>query len=321
MANSIIIKQVGKTAMHVSRLGVGTAPIGNLYQPIPAAQATEMIQWALDHGMNFFDTAPLYGAGASERRVGEALAGVDRDRFVIQTKVGRIVRDDGSIYYDYSRDGVLRSVEDSLKRLGMDRIDSLLIHDPDTEANKAEGNMRQVLDEALPALADLRSQGVIHAIGAGMNQWQMEWEFARNFDVNCFLLAGRYTLLEQTSLDFLRYCQEHNIGIFLGGVYNSGILATGPGPGAKYNYAAAPEPILEKARKIEAVCQRHNVPLRVAAMHFAAAHPAVTSLIIGSVSVAEAADNLQVWQQEVPADLWHDLRAEGLIEADAPTPG
>lgn len=320
MANSINTVQVGKTNLQVPRLGVGTAPIGNLYQPVPSAQAQEMIQWALEHGMNFFDTAPLYGAGSAERRLGEALAGVARDQFVIQTKVGRIVRDDGSIYYDYSRDGVLRSVEDSLKRLGMDRVDSLLVHDPDAEAGKAEANKRQVLDEALPALADLRSQGVIHAIGAGMNQWQMEWEFARNFDVNCFLLAGRYTLLEQTSLDFLRYCQEHNISIFLGGVYNSGILATGPQEGAKYNYAAAPEPILEKARKIQAICQRHNVPLRVVAMHFAAAHPAVTSLIIGSVSKAEAEDNLQIWQQEVPAELWADLRAEELIEPEAPTP-
>lgn len=319
MADSIKTVQVGKTALQVPRLGVGTAPIGNLYEPVPQAQAIEMIQWALQHGMNFFDTAPLYGTGGAERRLGQALQGVPRDSYVLQTKVGRLVRD-GSIVYDYSRDGVLRSLEESLERMGVDRVDSLLIHDPDAQNGMVDQNFRQVLDETLPALGDLRSQGVIKTIGAGMNQWQMEWEFARNFEIDCFLLAGRYTLLEQTSLDFLKYCQQHQISIFLGGVYNSGILATGPQEGAKYNYANAPAPILEKARKIQAVCQRHNVPLRVAAMHFAAAHPAVTALIIGSVTKDEAADNRQTWEQTVPAALWQDLHAEGLIDPETPLP-
>jgi D-threo-aldose 1-dehydrogenase len=289
-----------------------------MYAPLPDSQAIEMLQWALENGMNFFDTAPLYGAGLAERRLGMALRGVPRDQYVLQTKVGRIVREDGSIYFDFSRDGVLRSIEESLARLGLDRVDSLLVHDPDVE--NVDQHYRQVLDEAFPTLAELRSQGVIKTLGAGMNQWQMEWDFARNFDVDCFLLAGRYTLLEQTSLDFLQYCQEHQISIFLGGVYNSGILAVGPQPGARYNYREAPTAIIDKASKIQAICQEHGIPLRVAAMHFAAAHPAITSLIIGSVSVAEAADNRQTWETAIPAALWQDLRAAGLIDPNAPVP-
>jgi D-threo-aldose 1-dehydrogenase len=318
VSSSIPVVQVGKSALQVPRLGVGLAPISNLYNPVSQEQATEMILWAVEHGMNFFDTAPMYGAGLSERRTGIALHGIARDRYLLQTKVGRIVREDGSIYFDFSRDGILRSIEESLKRLGVDRIDSLLVHDPDV--NHEEENFRQVLDEAFPTLADLRSQGVIKAIGAGMNQWQMEWEFARNFDVDCFLLAGRYTLLEQTSLDFLDYCHEHQIGVFLGGVYNSGILATGPVEGARYQYKPAPEEILEKTRRIQAICQRYHIPLRTAAVHFAAAHPAIKSLILGSVNRAEAEDNRQIWETEIPAALWQDLHEAGLIEADAPTP-
>jgi D-threo-aldose 1-dehydrogenase len=318
VSSSIETAQVGNTSMRVSRLGVGSAPIGNLRQPVPEAQAVEMIQHSLEQGMNFFDTAPLYGSGIAERFLGQALKGIPRDQYVIQTKVGRLVREDGSIYFDFSRDGVLRSLEESLQRLGLDSVDCLLVHDPD--AASVEDGYRQALDEAFPTLADLRSQGVIKALGAGMNQWEMEWDFARNFDVNCFLLAGRYTLLEQTSLDFLQYCQEHNIGIFLGGVYNSGILATGPRQGAQYQYADAPPHVLEKAQQLENVCRRHNVPLRIAAMHFARAHPAVTALIIGSISRAEAQDNRDAWNAHVPDALWHDLREEGLVEAGAPLP-
>lgn len=318
MPSTIETAQVGKTSLRVPRLGVGTAPLANMYAPLPDSQAVEMLQWAIANGMNFFDTAPLYGAGLAERRVGMAVRGVPRDQFILQTKVGRIVREDGSIYFDYSREGILRSIEESLARLGLDRIDSVLVHDPDTE--QTDRHYRQVLDEAFPTLGDLRSQGVIQSLGAGMNQWQMEWDFARNFDVDCFLLAGRYTLLEQTSLDFLQYCRDQQISVFLGGVYNSGILAVGPQPGARYNYREAPPEVMEKARKIQAICQQHNVPLRTAAIQFAAAHPAITSLIIGSVSVAEAADNREMWTADLPAALWADLRDAGLIEPGAPVP-
>ena len=292
-ANTIQNAQVGTTGLQVTRLGMGTAPIGNLYEPLKDAEALETVQRSYEHGIRFFDTAPLYGAGEAERRLGAALRGVPRDEVIIQTKVGRIIRPDRSIYFDYSRDGVMKSFEDSLERLGMDRVDILLVHDPDYE--NAEAHHRQSLDEAFPTLLDLRAQGVIGAVGAGMNQWEMEWEFAKNVDVNCFLLAGRYTLLEQTSLDFLDWCTENDVSIFLGGVYNSGILATGPIPGAKYDYEDAPEEILTKAGSLQEITTKYGVPLHVAALHFAGAHPAIASLVIGSATAAEADDNRTIW--------------------------
>ena len=304
---------VGKTELHIPRFGLGTAPIGNLYQKLPDEQAVKTVRYALEQGVNFIDTAPLYGAGLAERRLAEALVDVPRDQYILQTKVGRLIQPDGTVTFNYKRDEVLRSIEASLERLKLDRIDILLVHDPDDHYQLA-------LEEAFPTLLELRQQGVIQAIGAGMNQWQMELEFARHVDVNCFLLAGRYTLLEQTSLEFLAYCQENNISVFLGGVYNSGILATGPQPGAKYNYADAPPQILEKAGRLKAVCDRYNVPLNVAALNFPLAHPAVTALIVGAISPQEVAANLKALQTPVPADLWADLRREGLLEAGAPVP-
>ncbi len=317
-ANTIQNAQVGNTALQVTRLGMGTAPIGNLYEPLNDAEAHETVQRSYEHGIRFFDTAPLYGAGEAERRLGAALRGVPRDEVVIQTKVGRIIRPDRSIYFDYSRDGVMKSFEDSLERLGMDRVDILLVHDPDYE--NAEAHHRQSLDEAFPTLLDLRAQGVIGAVGAGMNQWEMEWEFAKNVDVNCFLLAGRYTLLEQTSLDFLDWCTENDVSIFLGGVYNSGILATGPIPGAKYNYEDAPEEILTKAGSLQEITTKYGVPLHVAALHFAGAHPAIASLVIGSATAAEADDNRAIWDLKAPAAMWQELQDSGLIAAAAPLP-
>lgn len=319
MTQPLPTAQVGNTALRVTRLGMGSAPIGNLYGAVSEQQAIETAQRSFELGIRYFDSAPLYGAGGSEIRVGKALKGIPRDQFVLQTKIGRLVQADGSIRYDYSRDGVLRSLDESLKRLQMDRVDILLVHDPDVL--QEEAGYRQALNEAFPALIELREQGVIAALGAGMNQWQMEYEFARHSDPNIFLLAGRYTLLEQTSLAFLDYCQQRRISVVLGGVYNSGILATGPIPGAKYNYADAPAPILEKTRRIKAITDRYGVPLRVAAQHFARAHPAITGLIIGSVAPGEADDNRAIWDAEIPAQLWADIRAEGLVEAGAPMPG
>jgi D-threo-aldose 1-dehydrogenase len=317
--NTLPAAQVGNTGLRVTRLGMGTAVIGNLYATLSDAEAHEAVQRCYEGGVRFFDTSPLYGTGEAERRLGGALRGIPRDEVIIQTKVGRIVRPDGSIYFDYSRDGVMRSIEDSLKRLGMDRIDILLVHDPDIE--NEEVHYRQALDEAFPTLIDLRAQGVIGAVGAGMNQWQMEWDFARNSDVNCFLLAGRYTLLEQTSLDFLDWCTENEVSIVLGGVYNSGILATGPIPGAKYNYEDAPAEIMAKAGRLQAVTQRHGVPLQVAALHFARSHPAIASVVIGSANSAEAEENRAIWDVETPAAMWQELHDSGLIEARAPLPG
>ena len=317
-ATTLPSAQVGTTRLRVTRLGMGTAPIGNLYATLSDADAHQTIQRAFEGGVRFFDTAPLYGAGEAERRLGGALRGIPRDQVIIQTKVGRIVRPDRSIYFDFSRDGVMRSVEDSLQRLGMDRIDTLLVHDPDFDNPKDQ--YRQALEEAFPALVDLRAQGVIAAVGAGMNQWEMEWEFAKQIDVDCFLLAGRYTLLEQTSLDFLDWCAHNDVSIFLGGVYNSGILATGPLPGAKYDYEDAPAEIMQKTARIQTVTQRHGVPLHIAALQFARSHPAIASVVIGSATLAEADENRAVWDVETPAAMWQELQDSGLIDERAPLP-
>jgi len=308
----------GKNALQVTNLGFGTAPIGNLYNPVPDADSDATIQRAYELGVRLFDTAPLYGRGESELRLGRALQGIPRDSYVISTKIGRVLNADRSAFvYDYSRDGVLRSLEGSLKRLGTDHVEVVLVHDPDADTVDHE---QDALAGAFTTLQELRSQGVIKAFGAGMNQWQMEQRFAEQADPDVFLLAGRYTLLEQTSLGFLQLCKEKGIGIFLGGVYNSGILATGPKDGAKYNYNDAPPEILEKARSIEAICQQHGVPLNAAALHFARAHPTITSLVIGAVKPAEVEANVQALGTTIPAALWQDLRAAGLIEADAPAP-
>ena len=291
---------------HWPPLGLGCAPLANLYQPIPEAQAIELIQFALENGVTLFDTAPLYGAGVSEHRVGSALRGVPRDRFTLSTKVGRLVLPDGSMQFDWSRDGVRRSIAESLERLKQDRVDIVHLHDPDQD-------YAQALNEAFPALAELRAQGVIGAIGAGMNQWQMCLDFARHADFDCFLLAGRYTLLEQTSLPLLEECARRNIRIMLGGVYNSGILATGSVPGAKYNYADAPVEIMERTRRIEAVCAQQGVLLRAAALRYPLLHPAVSTLVIGAQSKDEFAQTLASFNTEVPEPLWAALREESLI--------
>lgn len=305
-------RQVGRTALRVSSLGLGTAPLHRAAD----ADAIATVEWALVEGVNFFDTAPLYGAGRSESLLGVALHGVPRDAYVIATKVGRVVSPAGAIRFDYSRDAILRTIEGSLRRLGTDRIDILHIHDPDNHREAA-------LESAFPVLAELRDQGVIAAIGSGMNQWQMLTHFARNADFDCFLLAGRYTLLEQTALDeFLPLCDEKGIGIFAGGVYNSGILALGPDhPKATYNYDPSPPEITDRVRRIEAVCARHGVSMQVAAANFPLGHPAITAVVIGGESAAQFAETAAALRTPVPSALWRELRETGLLRADAPVPG
>ncbi len=306
-------RRLGRTDLYVSRLGLGAAPLGNR-QNVTDAQAIATVHAALEHGVRFVDTAPLYGAGTSERRLGLALAGVPRDSYVLSTKVGRLVTDDGSVVFDWSADGIRRSVEASLTRLKLDRVDILLMHDPDNHYEAA-------LHDAYPVLDDLRRQGMIGAVGAGMNQWQLEADFARDANMDCFLLAGQYTLIEQTPLDtFLPMIAERGIGLYLGGVYNSGILAVGARTGATYNYRPAPDAIRERVARIEGVCTRHGVPLRAAALQFAAAHPAVTAPLFGAASPEEVREAIEGFQFPIPADLWDDLRAEGLIPAHAPVP-
>jgi D-threo-aldose 1-dehydrogenase len=307
----------GKNSLQVTNLGFGTAPIGNV-NTVSAADAEATIQYAYEQGIRLFDSAPLYGRGESELRIGRALRGVPRSSYVISTKIGRVLNADRSAFvYDFSYDGVMRSFEGSLKRLHTDHVEIVLVHDPDADTVDHE---QDALDGAFPALRDLRRQGVIKAIGAGKNQWQMEQRFAQQADPDVFLLAGRYTLLEQTSLGFLNLCKEKGIGIFLGGVYNSGILATGPKETAQYNYANAPAAVLEKARKINAICERHGVPLNRAALHFARAHPTITSLVVGAVKPAEVEANVAALGASIPIELWQELRMAGLIEADAPAP-
>lgn len=303
----------------VPNFGLGAAPLGSTsdgpFSVASEAQALETVQHCLNNGIRFFDTAPLYGSGVSELRLGKALAGVPRESIILQSKIGVVVNADGSITRSYARDRVKRSIEDSLKRLNTTYLDTALIHD-------ADDHFRGALEEAYPVLAEYKAQGVIRGIGAGMNQWQMEAEFARQADFDCFLLAGRYTLLEQEPLkEYMPLCLEKKISVFLGGVLNTGILATGAVPGARYQYAEAPPHIMEKTRKIEALCKRHGVELKAAAFQFALAHPAVTSLVVGMVKPAEIDANLAALNAPIPAQLWVDLREAELIDAAAPTPG
>ena len=319
---------LGSSGLSVTRLGLGCASIGGLYGDIPDDQAIAVVRRALSLGLNLLDTAPLYGAGKSELRLGQALAGVSRSSYVLASKVGRVLvptqRDQrvGAFdapapyqpVFDFSYDGVMRSFEDSLNRLGVERIDILHIHDPDDHWPEAIGG-------AYPALAALRGNGVIRAVSAGMNQWEMLARFAHEGDFDCFLLAGRYSLLDQSALDeLLPLCVKKNIGIMAGGTYNSGILAKGARPGATYNYREAPPEIAAKAASLEAVAARHQVELRAAASQFVFAHPAITCIIPGTRQPERVQENFDLLTQEIPASFWAELRAEGLVRADAPLP-
>jgi D-threo-aldose 1-dehydrogenase len=286
--------QLGQTDLYLPQIGLGTA---HLDSAVPEAQAVETIQYALERGVNYFDTAPLYGRALVEKRLGLALAGVPRHQYLLSTKVGRLIQPSGRVVWDFSRAGVLRSIEQSLERLQCSTLDLLLIHDPDE-------HYQQALGEAFPTLADLRRQGVVRAIGVGMNQWQMLADFARDADMDCFLLAGRYTLLDQSASRFMDLCREKKIGLLIGGVFNSGILATGAIKGARYNYRKAPQKVREKTRQLTAVCQRFHVPLIAAALHFPLAHPATSSLLIGCTSPQMVQDSLDLLEMEIPAALW-----------------
>ncbi len=333
-------RPLGRTGLSVTRLGFGSAPIGGLYRPVADDDAIATVRRAWDLGIRLFDTAPLYGYGASARRVGAGLAGRDRDDYVLSTKVGRLIFEptavpvgaevdrqllggveDGAymgtggrkVVFDYSADGIRRSLDASLARLDVDRIDIALIHDPDDHWEAAIG-------EAFPALARLREQGVIRAVGAGMNQSAMLARFAREGDFDVFLLAGRYTLLDHEALDdLLPLCVERGIGVMIGGVMNSGILAD-PRPGGRFNYDVAPPDVVERAQRLAAVCARHGVSLKAAAVQFVLAHPAVASVVAGVRSVDHLDEYPRLLAEPIPADLWAELRDDGLIPGAAPTP-
>jgi D-threo-aldose 1-dehydrogenase len=326
--------QLGHTGLSVTRLGFGGASIGGLFSAVSDDDAIATIEHAWELGIRTFDVAPLYGFGAAERRMGAGLAGRPRDEFVLETKVGRLVRpldaipvgadvDDQDANYarvepvglvfDYSADGVRRSIEESLGRLGLDRIDIALIHDPDDHWEAA-------IDGAWPALARMREEGTIRAVGAGMNQSAMLARFARAGDFDVFLLAGRYTLLDQQALtELLPLCVERGVAVFVGGVMNSGVLAD-PRPGSRFNYQPAPAAVVERARRLAAVCERHAVPLRAAAIQFPLAHPAVRSLIAGVRRIDHLDEYPELMRRPIPEDLWAELRAEGLIAPEVPVP-
>ncbi|MCZ6873447.1 MAG: aldo/keto reductase [bacterium] len=319
--------EIGQTGIQVSRLGLGgvalsgAPPATDPRQATSEAEAIGLIHRSLEMGLNYLDTAPMYGVGQSERRYGQALDGIERDRYVLSTKVGRLLHavqpgsSEMTWSFDFSRQGVRRSIESSLERLGLNHVDILYVHDPDD-------HYQQVLTQAFPVLMELRAQGYVKAIGAGMNQWEMELQFARQGGIDCFLLAGRYTLLDQTALpEFLPYCLEQNISVVAGGPYNSGILAVGPRQGATFNYRAVTPDMMEKARRINAVCERHEVPLRAAALQFILAHPAIASVIPGARSVAEAEENVALVEFPIPSELWSELKQQGLIAEAAPIPG
>ena len=333
--------RTGTNGIEFTELGFGAAPLGNLYRALSEDDAQATLTRAWDQGVRYFDTAPLYGLGLSETRMNTFLRGKRRSDYVLSTKIGRLFRlpDKGEDrdcigkffdvparkeIYDYSYDGVMRSVEFSLERLGVDRIDILFAHDLDVFNHKTQAALDAKLAEFMAggyhALLALREAGVIKAFGAGVNEWQpCQWLTERG-DFDLFLLAGRYTLLEQEALaTFLPMAQARGIGIVIGGPYNSGILATGPKPGAFYNYDPAPQAILDRVARIEAVCLRHSVRMVDAAFQFPLCHPAVVSVIPGGQGVAEVNANLAAATAVMPPALWDDLKAEGLLRAEAPT--
>lgn len=331
-------RPLGRSGLEVATLGFGGAPLGDLYAHIDEASAVATVETALASGINLIDTSPLYGHGLSEHRIGAALRRSGRRDVVISTKVGRVAepfagRGNGSGYlgglphglrFDYSYDGAMRSLEQSALRLGVNHIDVVLIHDVDvwTHGESAiEARFAEAMDGAYRALDKLRAAGAVKAIGVGVNEADMCERFARAGDFDTMLLAGRYSLLEQPGLtSFMPLAQQKGIDLMLGGVFNSGILATGPVAGAKYNYQPAPPQILARVAAIEAVCARHGVPLRRAALQFPLGHPAVASLVMGAVKPEEVVDQVIEISAPVPAALWTELKTEGLLGADVPVP-
>ena len=312
-------------------LSLGCSQLGNLYRVVSDEDARATLDTAYTLGVRYFDTAPHYGLGLSERRLGAELAGRPRDSYRVSTKVGRLLEpvdavggldDDGFVVpathrrvWDFSRDGIRRSVAESLQRLGIDRIDIVYLHDPDD-------HLDEVLETGFPALAELRAEGAVTAIGAGMNQSAMLADLVRRTDIDIVMLAGRYTLLEQDSLDdLLPVCEERAVSVVAAGVFNSGLLArTRPPERARYDYRAAPQELVERARRIASVCERHGTSLPAAAIAFPLAHSAVVSVCVGARSAEQMMRNAALFHERVPPDLWGELKAEKLLREDAPVP-
>ena len=305
--NNLKMNQIGSSEIKVTDIGMGGAPLVSTEE----SNAIETLQTAYNEGIRYFDTAPYYGTGISEIYFGKFLSSVKRNSFVISTKVGRLIENQ-EIRFDYTREGILRSLDESLKRLNLDHIDIALIHDPDD-------HYRQALNESFPTLADLKSQGIIKAIGCGMNQWQMLLEFANNVDFDCFLLAGRYTLLDHSAMySLMPKCLEKNISIILGGPYNSGILASDFKSESTYFYEPSPTKVTEKARLIKKVCDKYEVPLKAASLQFGLNHPSVVSTIPGPSNPNELKENLKMVNIAINNDLWKELKDKKLIDIECP---
>ncbi|NQW20844.1 MAG: aldo/keto reductase [Chloroflexi bacterium] len=331
--------RIGNTGVSVPRLGLGTAPLSGmilgdgLYGGTAHDEAVRIINRAQELGISYVDTAPLYGIGRAEARLGQsAYASADRESFVVSTKVGRVlnpVRGGVSVEDDpdglgelvsvnsWTRDDVHRSIEESLNRLNLDSIEIIYVHDPDVEAYGEE----QTMNEAFPALIELREQGMIKAIGCGMNEWQMPLLFVKRFDLDIILLAGRYTLLDHSGLDeFLPACIERDVKITVGGPYNSGILARDLSSPVTFDYEQASSDLVAQARKLTEICNAHQVDLKAAALQFVLAHPAIATAVPGAQSITELEQNIAMVQQKIPAAVWSDMRSAGLIPDNAPTP-
>ncbi len=306
----------------LSRMGLGTAAIADLYRQVPERAAVQTVHAALDAGITYFDTAPHYALGVAEQRLGRALAGVDRSSYVVSTKVGRLLvpgpPQSGWLparqrQWDFSAAGVRRSLHESLQRLQLDRVDIAYIHDPDAHLDQAMG-------EALPALTELRAQGAVRAIGVGMADPAALARFVATGELDVILVAGRYTLLDQSALaSLLPLCTQHSVGVVIGGVYNSGLLAD-PRPGARFDYRAAPPDALARAQALQAICRGHGVSLKAAALQFPFGHPAVRCVLSGSAGVDELRENIAELEHPVPPAVWADMLRAGLLPPGTPVP-
>jgi D-threo-aldose 1-dehydrogenase len=334
-------RQIGSTSLSLPPLGLGAAHFGGLYHRVSGEVAHATMQAAWTGGIRYFDTAPFYGRGLSEHRTGDFLIDQKRSDFVITTKVGRVLHRAADpktfdrtpwggglnfeIEFTYSYDGVMRSYEQSLIRLGLDTVDALLIHDPETALDDPElhaSRMKDLVEGGIKALEQLKRSGDIKAIGMGLNAAESLDTIAPLVDLDFAIVAMPYTLLDQSALQTgLKRCIDKNISVVIGAPYASGILATGPGPTARYRYGIAPNDIQDKVRRIEAVCRTHGVSLQAAALQFPLAHPAVVSVIPGAAQPIEVEKNIGFMQEPIPVGLWDDLKADGLIAADAPMPG
>ncbi|HET8876569.1 MAG TPA: aldo/keto reductase [Casimicrobiaceae bacterium] len=330
-------RRIGRRDLAVAQLGVGALPFGSFANDDTDASIDGAFAAAYAAGLRYFDTAPLYGLGLSEHRLGACLRGIDRRSVVLSTKVGRLLRplEGGpapgicagsspfNVEFDYSYDGTLRSLEASMQRLGTNALDIVLIHDVNRrwQGDLVEQRYREAMEGAHRALCDLRTAGTIKAFGVGVNDWQILLRFAADGDFDCFMLAGRYTLLDHTSLDtFMPECERRNISVLMAAPFNSGILATGATTGATYFYAEADAEVLSRTKRIEAICARHRVAIAAAALQFPLAHPAVASVVTGMRSRREVDANVAHCQADIPRDFWAELKAEGLVAAGAPVP-